>query len=207
MNPEDPRQMEARMAERTRPREREPEPDAERTRLYEPQDYQYAVDTQNRQRHGRIVVRGAERPWDMHRQAKSKRYLSPLEPDLRDTAMQDWNVFVQVIPERSGKHRHQGGTVIFILEGRGHTIVDGERHDWQAGDLMLLPIKPGGVEHQHFNDDPDHPARWVALLYFPYFNYSGAELTQLESSPLFDRYMADLEEKERRFRSTKEARR
>ena len=55
----------------------------------------------------------------MHRQANSKRYLSPLEPELEDTATHDWEVFLQIFPERSGRHRHQGGLVIFILEGEG----------------------------------------------------------------------------------------
>ena len=44
---------------------------------------------------------------------------------------------------RSGKHRHQGGLVIYVLEGKGYSIVDGERKDWEKGDLVLLPMKPG----------------------------------------------------------------
>jgi len=193
------------MTERARERERETEAETELTRLYEPLDYQNSADDLVRAATGRIVVKAKERPWDLHRQAKSKRYLSPFEPELADTARLDWNVFLQTFAERSGKHRHQGGLVIFILEGKGHTIIDGQRHDWEAGDLMLLQMTPGGVEHQHFNDDPTHPARWMALIYWPFFDFGGSEITQLENSPLYDAYMAKLTERESALAEPKKA--
>ena len=192
------------MTDRTRAREREPEAEEENVRLYEPRDYQQAAADLVRAATGRIVVKAKERPWDLHRQAKSKRFLSPFEPELADTARLEWDVFLQTFTERSGKHRHQGGLVIFILEGKGHTIIDGVRHDWEAGDLMLLKMTPGGVEHQHFNDDPTHPARWMALVYWPFFDVGGSEITQLENSPLYDAYMAKLAERERALEGPKQ---
>jgi hypothetical protein len=184
------------MTDQTRARERETEAETELTRLYEPRDYQAAAADLVRAATGRIVVKAKERPWDLHRQAKSKRYLSPFEPELADTARLEWDVFLQTFDERSGKHRHQGGLVIFILEGKGHTIIDGVRHDWEAGDLMLLKMTPGGVEHQHFNDVPGTQARWMALIYWPFFDVGGSEITQLENSPLYDAYMAKLAERD-----------
>ena len=178
------------MSERTRERERDLEPDDSNTRLYEPMLYEHVIAELERSIHGRVVIKGTERPWDMHRQANSKRYLSPVEPELQDTATQDWEVFLQIFPDRSGKHRHQGGLVIFIIEGKGHTIMDGERHEWEAGDLMLLPMTPGGIEHQHFNHDPSHPAKWIAFIYWPFFRFAGCEVTQLETSPLYQEYVA-----------------
>jgi hypothetical protein len=103
------------VAEQSRTREREAEAEEANTRLYEPMIYDYAVKELDRAAHGRIVVKARDRKWDMHRQANSKRYLSPLEPELQDTAVSDWECFLQVFPERSGRHRHQGGLVIFIL--------------------------------------------------------------------------------------------
>ena len=107
--------------------DREAEPEQDNTRLYEPKVYDYAVQEMDRAANGRIVVKARDRMWDMHRQSNSKLYLSPLEPDLQDTATQDWEVFLNVFPEKSGRHRHQGGLVIFILEGKGHTIIDQTR--------------------------------------------------------------------------------
>src|ERR1700719_2851203 len=86
------------------------------------------------------------------RQRKLLFYLDPVT--FKDTPLQHWRVFIHDIRTRSGKHRHQGGLVIYVLEGRGYSVVDGERKDWEKGDLVLLPMKPGGVVHQHFNLNP-----------------------------------------------------
>jgi hypothetical protein len=158
------------------------------TRLYEPKQYEHAARTVERALHGRVVIRGAGRPWDMHRQTNSKRYLSPDEPELQDSALQDWEVFVQNLPVRSGKHRHQGGLAIFILEGWGYSVFDGVRHDWQMGDLLMLPLTPGGLEHQHFNLAP-FPTRWIAFIYRPFWEYTGSQILQMENSPAYDAYM------------------
>ena len=58
-----------------------------------------------------------------------------------------------------------------MITGKGYSVVDGERIDWQAGDLLLLPIKPGGVEHQHFNINPGSECRWIAFSYMPFFDH------------------------------------
>lgn len=187
------------MAELTRTAEREPEPQAPNIRLYEPVTYEYGVDVSKRQRFGRVVVKGSERPWDMHRQANSKRYLSPLEPDLQDTVLQAWDVFLQWIPEKSGRHRHQGGIVIFILEGAGYTVMDGVKHPWKAGDLMLLPFKPGGIEHQHFNANKDQPVKWIAFQYWPWSEHVGCEIAQLEDCPWYIEYMKERTERLEQF--------
>jgi hypothetical protein len=175
------------MSTETTPRSPEPEPSD--IRLYEPKIYDHSFAVHDRMQDGRVVVRNSDRLWDMHRQANSKRYMSPLEPDLADTCLQNWEIFRQVFPDRSGRHRHKGGLVIFILNGRGYSVYDGERHDWEAGDLLLLPMTPGGIEHQHFNLDPDDPAEWIAFIYWPFFDHGGCEITQLESSPLYEAYL------------------
>jgi gentisate 1,2-dioxygenase len=106
-----------------------------------------------------------------------------MPPYKDDTALQTMAVFEQVIYRHSGMHRHQGGLAIFVLDGDGYTIVDGARCDWTAGDLLLLPIKPDGVIHQHFNRDPRRPARWLALIPMAFQEYLGSELVQLADSP------------------------
>ena len=182
-------------------RSAEPEPEEGDTRLYEPAIYEHSFKVHDRMRNGRVVVRDGERQWDMHRQANSKRYLSPLEPDLQDTCLQSWEVFRQIFPERSGRHRHQGGLVIFILAGKGYSVYDGERHDWEAGDLLLLPMTPGGIEHQHFNTDPEQPAEWIAFIYWPFFDHGGCEIIQIESSPLYEAYIARRQNAAQAFRA------
>jgi gentisate 1,2-dioxygenase len=97
-------------------------------------------------------------------------------------------VWVQEIPagSRSGKQKHQGGRVHYVLEGKGYTVVDGVRHEWEKGDVVLLPIKPDGVVFQHFNADTNNRVRLVAAE--PNWTDAlgvdlGASFEQLEDSP------------------------
>ena len=97
-------------------------------------------------------------------------------------------MFKHEVRTKSGKHRHQGGLVIYVLEGKGYSVVDDERIDWEKGDLMLLPLKPQGVEHQHFNLQPGQPALWAAFIPIAIlWEHVGAELEQVEESPEFQR--------------------
>ena len=129
---------------------------------------------------GQIVVRAKETPWMQNRNAKVRYYFMPYKTD---TALQTMQAFEHVIHRHSGKHRHQGGLVIFIIEGEGYSIVDGERHDWEAGDLLLLPFKPGGVEHQHFNKEEGQPAKWIAFISAQLFEWGASDMVQVKELP------------------------
>src|SRR5436305_1917508 len=125
---------------------------------------------------GYTVIDGVKHPW------KAGDVLNlPLRAD--GIIVQHWRVFIHDIKTRSGKHTHQGGLVIYVLEGKGYSIVDGERKDWEKGDLVLLPMKPQGVEHQHFNADPSKPALWAAFIHIPIQEYLASDLKQEEVSP------------------------
>lgn len=64
-------------------------------------------------------------------------------------------------------HKHEEA-VVWIRTGKGYSIVDGERYDWQAGDCMH--IQPGAW-HQHFNTDPDRVSQHIAILPTPLLEY------------------------------------
>jgi len=134
---------------------------------------------------GKVVVRKSDRPLEHTRQGRLRFYLHNLT--IQDTTFKDWRVFVHEIHSHSGKHTHQGGLVIFVLEGEGYTTVDGQKVEWKKGDLILLPIKPGGVEHQHFNKTADRPARWLAMIYAPYQDTMAHYLEQKQESPEFNK--------------------
>ncbi len=112
---------------------------------------------------GKIIIRGKEVPWEQSRQGLTKTYIN--EDNWDQIATPDWEIFIQRITKHSGCHIHQGGLAIHVLEGKGYSIVDKIRYDWEEGDLILLPIKPDGVEHQHFNEDPDKAVVWMAFRY------------------------------------------
>ncbi|MDO9536012.1 MAG: cupin domain-containing protein [Bacillota bacterium] len=132
---------------------------------------------------GKVVIKDSDREWEMSRQGRLKYYLQPHK--FSDAALRDWQVFTHDIRRHSGSHRHQGGLIIFVIEGTGYTIEDGVRYDWEEGDLLLLAFKPDGVEHQHFNLDPGKPCKWIAFIFWPYWDQLASEMTQGELSPDF----------------------
>lgn len=140
----------------------------------------FYADRRNMYTTGKVVIKGSERPWEKTRQAILKHFF---HHDMGDSACRDWLFFQQDIRSKSGKHRHQGGLCIYVVEGKGWTTVDEVRHDWEEGDLILLPIKPEGVVHQHFNAEPGKPCVWLAMIYLPWVNAFGNELEQKEAAP------------------------
>ena len=142
--------------ERTRTREREPE---DKT----PYDMfmRLRQEFHDRQSTGQVVGSLDDREYHTTKQGKLLYYLN--SDIYKNTPLQDWRVFTHSLINQSGKHRHQGGLVIYVIEGKGWSIVDDERVDWEAGDLLLLPIKKGGVTHQHFNAEPGKDCHWIAL--------------------------------------------
>ena len=163
--------------ERVATRERDREPDSE--------SYYESVMTLMRLRRelaqsGRIVIKASEVKWESNRQGKIGYYL---HEKVDDTALRDWRMFTHEIQTHSGTHRHQGGLVLYVTKGRGYTVVDGKAAHWGEGDLILLPVQPGGCEHQHFNEDPDEPSEWVAFVYVPLQFATGALFEQVRDSP------------------------
>lgn len=163
------------MAEYVREREREAEARTD-------DHYEQAILRMRAEReaqlNGQLVSTGSE--WQMSRQGRIRYFAEDLVPI-------GWNLFQHHIRVHSGKHRHQGGLVIFVLEGEGYSVVDGERIDWKAGDLLLLPIKPGGVEHQHFNTGDNEETHWMAFYYEPWGKAMGNLMEQVEETPEYRR--------------------
>ena len=108
-----------------------------------------------------VVVKAKDRPLEKNRLGHIRWYL---HPSLEDTAIRTLITFVQEIPPggRSGRLHFQGGQVLYVWEGKGHTILDGVRYDWKQGDAMNLPLRRDGITVQHFNDNPDQRVRLVA---------------------------------------------
>ena len=165
--------------EQERVREKEPE-QAGSGKHYE-QTLQIYAALRERAKAGKIVIRAKDVPWRQNRQALVKTYLS--SHGIVDTASTDWICFIHDVKVHSGKHRHQGGIQLFVLEGNGYTVVDGERFDWEKWDLIILPVKPKGCEHQHFNKDQGKPAKWMAFQYDPFNKPLGNMFEQVENSP------------------------
>ena len=136
----------------------------------------------------RAVVSFDDLPWEINRQGKMRWYLHPA---IRDTAHHESIIYVQEIPpgSRSGKIQHQGGTAFYVWKGRGYSIINGKRYDWEEEDVILLPVSVDwakGITYQHFNSDPNNPAFLVAAAPNVYDALGvdlGVGLEQLEDCP------------------------
>lgn len=65
----------------------------------------------------------------------------------------------------SNRHRHKNEAIIYIVTGRGYSIIQREgeepqRFDWEEGDMFAPPYN---AWHQHFNADPEQTARYLAI--------------------------------------------
>jgi len=150
--------------------------------------YQLRDRQREHQRKGAWLIKGRDLPWENNRQGKMKWFLHPA---LDNTSIRSMIVFEQEIPPggRSGAQKTPGGAVLYILEGKGYTLLDGERHDWQAEDLVNIPIRAEGVVVQHVNADPRRRVRFVSadLNLVDILGVDrGAELEQIEAAPAWD---------------------
>jgi gentisate 1,2-dioxygenase len=147
--------------------------------------YQLRDRQREQQGKGAWLIKGRDLPWENNRQGKMKWFLHPA---LNSTSIRSMIVFEQEIAPggRSGAQKTPGGSVLYILEGKGYTLLDGVRHDWQAEDLVNIPIRAQGVVVQHVNADPGRPVRFVSAdlnLVDILGVERGAELEQIEVAP------------------------
>jgi hypothetical protein len=112
-------------------------------------------------KNGLQVIRYKELPQEVNRQGLMRWYL---HPSITDTVLTTHLFFEQEIPpgSRSGRMKFQGEQVIYIIEGKGYTLIDGVKHHWKAGDVLNLPLRKPGIVVQHFNEDMTAPAKFVA---------------------------------------------
>jgi gentisate 1,2-dioxygenase len=69
---------------------------------------------------------------------------------------------------------------IFIINGNGYDIHDGQRWNWQKGDLINIPAM---VEHQHFNSDPDNPVLLMVSMPSMCADLGVGGIEQIEDAP------------------------
>lgn len=147
-------------------------------------------DRQREQRkNGVMVIKGSSLPQEINRQGLMRWYLHPA---ITDTILNTHMFFEQEIPpgSRSGRLKFQGEQVMYILEGKGYTLIDGVKHHWKAGDVVNLPLRKLGIVIQHVNEDPDLRAIFVATepnLFACTSVDRGSGFEQIEDAPEYRR--------------------
>jgi len=63
-----------------------------------------------------------------------------------------------------GNHRHYYESMIYVIKGRGYSIVEGVKVEWEAGDVIYVPP---WAWHQHYNFDENQEIRYIASTNAP----------------------------------------
>lgn len=120
------------------------------------------------------VARDREIPWVRTRQDAKVKLMVGRELGF---ATMGSNVLKGEIPVgwHTGRHRH-GEEALHILQGRGTSIIAGQRFDWHQGSTLHVPY---WAEHQHFNTG-DEPVVYISAMVFDLERFVGlARIEQL----------------------------
>lgn len=161
------------------------------------ENLQEAQDKGEKYKQLKKVIRPKEMPWEDSPQGRIK-HLANEKMGLRLNTV---DAFIQEIPagSRSGKHRHMADEVVYILEGKGYDLhwdVEPEigdvydwkvqeeptKWEWEEGDCVYIPVN---TVHQHFNSDPQKPARFISGMNRVYKYVGFDDLEQIEDAPGF----------------------
>ena len=98
-------------------------------------------------------------------QAYSRHYVEP-----KDGITQTFHLHLEEYGPggKSQKHGHVNEAAFYILDGSGYEIHDGIRYDWTAGDVAIVH---NNCVHQHFNADPERPARALVIKTKPMYMF------------------------------------
>lgn len=80
--------------------------------------------------------------------------------------------------QKTRKHRHNYETILYVIRGRGYTMVENQKVPWQAGDAVYIPV---WAWHNHVNLSPE-PAEYLACENAPLLQNLGIALR--EEAPL-----------------------
>jgi gentisate 1,2-dioxygenase len=72
--------------------------------------------------------------------------------------------------EHTKAHRHTGSAVYYVVQGQGVTIIDGQRFNWNKGDIVALP--PWSL-HEHANGSATTDAILFSIQDLPVLNALG----------------------------------
>lgn len=62
-------------------------------------------------------------------------------------------VMQRFIPSMQTKaHRHMSSAIYYVHQGQGYSVMDGQRFDWAAGDIFIVP---GWSFHEHHAEGPE----------------------------------------------------
>ena len=120
------------------------------------------------------IIKSHEMPWEDSPQGRIKHVVNE-KMNTTECALDMYQQFLSP-GGASGKHRHMSEEVFLVVEGQGYDLhwdvkfdcdeayiwdwqKEPKRFDWEEGDFVYIPPY---TTHQHFNSDPEKPARFVS---------------------------------------------
>lgn len=73
------------------------------------------------------------------------------------------------------RHRHNYETLIYVVEGRGVSVIGEREVAWAAGDAFYVPV---WAWHHHMNSSADEPALYVACENAPMLQNLGVAVRE-----------------------------
>src|SRR5579884_2110294 len=146
------------------------------------------------------ILKAYELPWENSPHGLLKHLVN----ESMNARCETVDAYMQIIPpgSRSGKHRQLAEQAFYVVEGRGYDVhVDcnleipndvkyvwvpedeEKRFEWEAGDVVYIP--PNTIS-QHFNADPEKPARIVVITNRIYKQCGLNDLEQIETAPEYN---------------------
>ncbi|MBI2917830.1 MAG: cupin domain-containing protein [Chloroflexi bacterium] len=146
-------------------------------------NYKWMMDRTKERSAGKVLIKGEEVPWKQSRHGYGKQYMNGM--NWHEMSVPGWMISVtnQRVLQR-GMHTHKGGgRMLYVLDGRGYTVNNDVRLDWERGDLEILPVTPFENKHGHYNLDPGHDCGMFVIGYWPFMGIVAYETRQLTDSP------------------------
>jgi gentisate 1,2-dioxygenase len=76
-------------------------------------------------------------------------------------------------------HRQLHEATLFILEGKGYSLINGQRFDWEEGDAVFVPLESW---HTQGNDGKER-VKYVTAGTIPFFRYFGLYRKEKDREP------------------------
>lgn len=86
---------------------------------------------------------------------------------------------------QSNRHRHTYETLLYILDGRGYTVIEEKIIEWEKGDALYIPV---WAWHHHVNRDTQHSATYLACENAPMLQNLGCLAIREESQLTIGNY-------------------
>ncbi len=153
-----------------------------------------------RDKERRKIIKAYEHAWENSPHGLLKHLVN----EEMNTRAETVDAYMQILPpgSRSGRHRQLAECAVYIVEGYGYdihvdcdlAIAEGEKYqwvpqeeqkrfEWEAGDTVYIP--PNTIS-QHFNGDPNKPARFIVITNRIYKQSGLNDLEQIENAPEYD---------------------